>query len=198
MPERRQQQDPLPERIFRRDFRDREVIAALDSMTVKEVCRSLSGPNDDGQPAVRRSFHEGQGYWKPGQGRPALASDDPAVMQAVGRCAAYQARLKFGTHVPLVLKAHPRECAWCDYPLAELLKACDWATVTSRFVVAERLMWRQFPGQPDPKERGLFYERPGPDAGSYLNDTWAAFWAMDPADREARIAAAMYPTEVTA
>lgn len=197
MPERRQV-DALPDRIFRRDFRDREVVAALDSMTVKEVCRSLAGPHDDGNPAVRRTFSEGQGYWSPGQGGPALASDDPAVMQAVGRCAAYQARLKFGTSVPILLKAHPRECAWCDYPLAELLKACDWATVASRYVLAERLVWRQYPDAESPHERGAFYERSGDTAGTYLNEAWAAFWAMDPVDREARIAAAMHPTEVTA
>ena len=196
MPER-QRTDPLPERIFRRDFRDREVIAALDSMTVREVIRALASPTDDGQPAVRRTFHEGQGYWRPGQGRPALASDDPAVMQAVGRCAAYQARLKFGTIVPLVLKAHPRTCAWCDYPLAELLKACDWATVTSRSVQSERLVWRQYPDAERPADRGQFYERAGDEAGTYLNEAWAALWAMDPADRETRIAAAMYPDEVT-
>lgn len=197
MPERRQQ-DALPERIHRRDFRDREVVAALDSMTVEEVQRSLYSPKDDGTPAVRRTFSEGQGYWKPGQGRPALASDDPAVMQAVGRCAAYQARLKFGTHVPMVLKAHPRTCAWCDYPLAELLKACDWATVSSRYVLAERLVWRQYPEAAEPRDRGLFYERPGKHAGTYLNEAWSAFWAMEPADRETRIAAAMYPEEVPA
>lgn len=197
MPERRQQ-EPLPDRIFRRDFRDREVVAALDSMTVKEVVRALSSTTDDGQPAVRRTFSEGQGYWTPGQGRPALASDDPAVMQAVGRCAAYQARLKFGTTVPLVLKAHPRPCAWCDYPLAELLKACDWATVASRYVLAERLVWRQYPNAEAPRDRGLFYERAGAAAGTHLNEAWATFWAMEPADREARIAAAMYPEEVLA
>lgn len=188
----------LDTRIIQRWFDDREVRAALDGLTVEQVTHLLSGnDHDHGQPFRYRTFAEGQGYWKPGQGRPALASDDPAVMQAVGRCAAYQARLKFGTHVPLVLKAHPRECAWCDYPLAELLKACDWATVASRFLITERLTWFQRPSAEKPAERGPAYHRPGKGA-EYLNDTWAAFWAMEPADREARIAAAMYPTEVPA
>lgn len=188
----------LDTRIIQRWFDDREVRAALDVLTVEQVCHLLSGnDHDHGQPNRYRTFAEGQGYWQRGQGRPALASDDPAVMQAVGRCAAYQARLKFGTHVPLVLKAHPRECAWCDYPLAELLKACDWATVTSRFLVTEELVWFQRPAADKPTERGASYHRAGL-GGEYLNDAWAVFWALEPADREERIAAAMYPTEVAA
>lgn len=190
--------ESLDTRIVQRWFDDREVRAALDTLTVDQVCHLLAGNDfDHGQPNRYRTFSEGQGYWRPGQGRPALASDDPAVMQAVGRCAAYQARLKFGTHVPLVLKAHPRECAWCDYPLAELLKACDWATVTSRFLITEELVWFQRPGADKPSERGSSYHRSGLGA-VYLNDAWATFWALDPTGREARITAAMYPTEVLA
>jgi hypothetical protein len=186
----------LDTRIVQRWFDDREVRAALDSLTVDMVVAQLSGDEDDhGQPTLRRTFAEGQGYWRPGDGRPALADDDPAVMQAVGRCAAYQARLKLG-HIPLILAAHPRRCAWCDYPLAELLRACDWATITSRFLVTERLVWRQHPGRPHPHQ-GAIYERGGMQA-TYLNDAWAAFWAMDPADREERIAAAAYPEGVPA
>lgn len=188
----------LDTRIVQRWFDDREVRTALDNLSVEQVCHLLAGnDHDHGQPNRYRTFAEGQGYWRPGDGRPPLADPDPAVMQAIGRCAAYQARLKFGTHVPLVLKAHPRECAWCDYPLAELLKACDWATVTSRFLITEELVWFQQPAAETPLKRGPSYHRSGLGA-VYLNEAWAAFWALGPADREARIAAAMYPVEVPA
>lgn len=188
----------LDTRIMQRWFDDREVRAALDSITVDQVCAQLSAnEHDHGQPTVHRVFAEGLGYWRPGDGRPALASDEPAVVQALSRCAAYQSRLKFGTTMPLVLRAHPRPCAWCDYPLAELLRACDWATIASRFLVTERLTWRQYPGADKPSERGSAYHRAGRGA-EYVNETWAAFWKLDPADREAHIAAAMYPEEVAA
>jgi len=183
----------LDTRILQRWFDDREVRAALDGLTIEQVCHLLaSNDHDHGQPSRYRTFAEGQGYWKPGDGRAALASDDPAVIQALGRCAAYQARLKFGTHVPLVIRSHPRECAWCDYPLAELLRACDWATVASRFLVTERLTWHQRPEADKPSERGSAYHRAGLGA-TYLNTTWAAFWKLDAAEREALTVAAQYP-----
>jgi hypothetical protein len=196
----------IADRIFDREFDRRDVREALDAMTIDAVCRAIANSRDDGMPLSRRVFAEGQGYWNLGDGRPVLtagdppvpvAIDDPAVAQAVGRCAAYQARLKFGTHVPIVIKAHPRPCRFCECRLADLLRVCDWATVTSRYLITERLVWRQFPYAENPAERGAIYERSGL-ATTYLNEAWASFWAVDPADREAIIAAEMYPEGVTA
>lgn len=175
-----------------REFARRDVMEALDAMTIDAVCRTLYSPSDDGEPTVTRVFAQGQGSWRIGDGRPTFADEDPAVMQAIGRCAAYRVRLKMPGVMPLVAAAHPKACAWCEYPVAELLRACDWATVTARYVVTERLTWRQYPNHPDPRERGQSYHRGGRD-DVYLNDAWAAFWALDAAAREARIAAAQYP-----
>lgn len=193
MPGPRESRTPIEERILRRDFGDREVIEALDSMNLDAVCRALSSPSDDGWPVVRRTFARGQGGWVEGDGRPALADDDPAVMQAIGRCAAWRLRAKLPGPLLLDSAAHPRPCGWCEYPVAELLRACDWATITSRYVVAEFLQWWQYP-HADIGKKGLAYHRQGTD-GVYLNERWAAFWALPTDERTRRIAAAQYPTE---
>lgn len=181
----------IEDRIMARDFGDREVVEALDAMSIEAVCRALYSPADDGQPFTERTFAEGQGSWHVGDGRPGLADDDPAVMQALGRCAAYQVRRKLPGLMPLVAKAHPGECAWCGYPVAEMIRACDWAVVTSRYLATERLSWLQWP-LAKPGDRGVSYSRSG-QSGVYVNGAHAAFWELCPDVREARIQAAQYP-----
>lgn len=191
MPASTAQRPPLADRIFTRDFGDREVLEALDAISIEGVTRALYGPNDDGTPTVHRTFAKGAGSWDFGVERPSLADDDPAVMQAIGRCAAYRLRLKLPGVMPLVAPAHPRECAWCELPMAELLRACDWATVTSRYVVTERLTWHQYP-EAAPGDRGLAYHRSG-RSGVCLDTRHADFWSLPDDEREARVAAAQYP-----
>jgi hypothetical protein len=125
-------------------------------------------------------YAEGQGYWRVGDGHPALADDDPAVMQAIGRCAA--SRVRWGEGVIRLGSVHPEPCGWCSYPLRELLRGLDWALYMSRLVTTERLVWR------------------GRDRTEYVrvvrSEEWdnprhAAFWALPAAEREARILAAV-------
>lgn len=181
----------IEDRIFGREFNRRDVVEALDAMTIDAVCRALYNTTDQGQPSVIRTMAQGQGGWVMGDGRPSLADDDPAVMQAIGRCAAYRVRVKLPGIMPLVAKAHPTECAWCAYPVAELLRACDWATVTSRYVITERLTWHQYPDE-QPGKRGLSYSRGGLD-DRYLNEAWAEFHALPADQRMDLVTAAQYP-----
>jgi hypothetical protein len=181
---------PLEQRIAERHFDDPEVVEALDGMTIEAVCRTLAGPYDDGQPSSYRHFAEGSGGWLAGDPRPGLADDDPAVMQAIGRCAAYRIRLKLPPMV-FVAASHPRDCAWCSYPVAELLRVCDWATITARLLVTEDLTWWRWPLE-DVGRRDLSYHRAGL-GDVYLEPAHAAFWALPRADREARTVAAQYP-----
>lgn len=171
--------EPVESRIFRRRFRDREVVEALDGMDLESVLDAL------GDPVIREWYAEPKGHWRQGDGRPALADDDPAVMQAVGRCAA--SRIRGDVTIPP--SVHPRPCAWCDYPVPELLRACDWATWHSRYLLSESLTWKN--------DMGQTYVRSG-RSSVYLNPTWAAFWARPVEARRALIAAAQYPGEAAA
>lgn len=179
MPSR--ESEPLESRIFRRRFRDREVIETLDGMELRDAIAMLGEPG----PVVREWYAEPKGYWRQGDGRPALADDDPAVMQAMGRCSASRIRSAF----PIPSSIHPEACAWCDYPVAELLRACDWATWQSRYLTSESLTWSN--------DMGQTYVRAGRSA-VYCNPTWARFWTMPDHDRQRAIAAAQYPTEAAA
>lgn len=173
--------EPVESRIFRRRFRDRDVIESLDGMDLDAVWSALDKP----RPLVTLIHARPQGYWSPGRPRPALADDDPAVMQAVGRCAS--SRVVWDKDHPFVIDlttVHPRRCAWCDYPSEELLMACDWATVTSRFVLSEVITWSN--------DMGQTYTRSG-RADEYDNPAWRAFWALPDQARSARIRAAQYP-----
>ena len=171
----------LAERIRARRFGDDDVRNGLDEMAFAAVERTL-GPAD----AVQTYHAPGTGRWRQGDGRPSLADDDPAVMQAIGRCAAYRVRRdhRTGDVFPLDVSAvHPEPCAWCDYPLTELLIACDWATFASRYVITEQATWRN--------ADGLEYHRAA-RSDVYDNPRWRDFWALPTFDRERRISAAMY------
>lgn len=184
----------LPERIHRRDFGDREVIEALDDMSVDAIRMALASPFRDGGADVDDIEHAtGSGLWTDGQpGRPVFADDDPAVMQAIARCAAYQVRMKLDEPPRFVLRAHPAECAWCGIPLEEMLRACDWSVVMSRFVIVHLATWFQFP-ENQPGHRGLTYRRSGPLEGTYRAARYADFWALPADQREPLVRAAMYP-----
>jgi hypothetical protein len=165
-----------------RQFDDRDVRDALDELDTAALY-SL------GLPEVVQVFQQPLGrHWRQGDGRPTLAFDEPAVMQAIGRCASHRSR-----HPDLPPEGwsgiHPQPCEWCDYPLAELLAGCEWAIWHSRYLLVEMLIWRQSADGPG---RHITYERPGV-AGSYTEPAWRDFWALEPGVRRAMIEAAMYP-----
>lgn len=174
---------PVEERAVSRRFTDAEVVAYLDALTLEAVCGLI------GEPGVRTAYADGCGYWRPGDGRPALADDDPAVMQAIGRCAAHRARASLPTRLPALLAAHPRPCEWCEYPAEELLRACDWASWQSRYAVSEILEWAN--------QDGVVYTRSGP-TGWYGNPAHRRFWDLPASRREQLVRAAQYPTEAAA
>jgi len=142
-----------------------------------------------GQPVVHTTYQQPIGrHWAQGDGRPALADEDPAVMQAIGRCAASRVRSPVPSLSPG--RIHPAPCGWCGYPLDALLAACDWATWRSLCIVAETLTWYE-----DPSKRsgaGGEYHREG-RPGGYTAPAWVDLWALPRDERAARVAAAMYP-----
>lgn len=130
-------------------------------------------------------------HWRPGDERPVYADDDPAVQQAIGRCAVARLHDATGDYPSLraaFIEAHPSECGWCDAPLEELLRVCDWATWQGRTQLGEWHIWRR------------------PDHGSYRR--WhhsgsrsarhAEFWALDKATRLALVRDVQYPVEAAA
>jgi hypothetical protein len=147
------------------------VAARLDRMDPDEVIGLF------GEPVRVTRYAEVLGHWRVGQPRPALADDDPAVMQAIGRCAATRIR-----DPRLVLASvHRASCGWCGFPLQELLAACDWAVVRSRYVVVDLMVWRG--------EDGSIYLRDTRRSGIYEEPAWSVFWALPAGERGRRIRA---------
>ncbi len=147
---------------------------ALDAMMNSTVVATL------GKPVIVKTYHEPLD-WRPGDKRPLLADDDPAVMQAIGRCLASRVR---GRLIPDTLGAiHPLGCGWDDYPKAELLSALGWAAWQSRFVVSRIQIWQ---GNADAGTKAPEYFR-GLAADYYENPRWAAFWALPSFERARRI-----------
>ena len=171
-------QERIDSKMDARRFDDPDVKTALDEMSERQLVAMFG--------ALERVVHYAQpfGNWKVGDGRPALADDDPAVIQAIGRCAAH--RVQGGYTLPD--GTHPKACAWCPYPKAQLLAACDWATYMSRYVVAEVLVWRK---GAEGSERHITYERGG-RSGVYESPRWADLWGLPPEQRATRIHAAQY------
>jgi hypothetical protein len=153
------------------DFSDKSR-DTLNAMSIAQVVASIGAPDEHVQYASVPG-------WKVGDGRPDLASDDPAVMQAMGRCAASRVRHKLPAMA--LERVHLSACGWCEYPLEEVLKACAWATMASRFVTADVLEWTNTEGRK--------YARPGTLTG-YQNNRWATFWALPIEERERQIKAA--------
>lgn len=160
------------DRIAARMFRDPDVLAVLDSLDEGSLRYRL------GDPWVRQAWE--RSGWDDRLPRPALASDDPAVMAAVGRCASWRSAGELGPLLPGWV--HPAPCGWCDMPLPEMLAACRWAVWASGHLESEHLVW----SGPD----GSAYVRPGrPEA--WEHPAWAAFAALSRDDRTAAVTAAV-------
>lgn len=110
-----------------------------------------------------------RGRWVPGDPRPGLADEDPAVNAAMARCAAARWR-RDRTFGDLARTAqHDARCGWCDYPTVELLRALDWSDHYARLIEAESYIWRRGHGA---------YRRDSGRAGTYENPAWATFAAL--------------------
>lgn len=161
-----------------RDFRTstkagKALIANLDTMAYADLVDEL-GPPD----RVTVSMRGGGPGWDEGQEQPALASDDPATVQAMARCLTWRAATR--SHLPLVRLVagiHPRPCLWCDYPTDELRAAVDWAGWRSSLVETEYATWRG--------AYGTHYDRTTPQQGTYAHPAWAAFFSQVPDRAEA-------------
>lgn len=162
----------VDERIAARMFRDPDVLAVLDGMDEDSLRYRL------GQPYVRTTWERSD--WDDHDPRPALASDDPAVMCAIGRCASWRAAERLGPILPG--HVHPKPCGWCEYPLDELLRALSWSTWASGHMQSEALIWEG----PD----GSTYTRPGRPE-TWTNPAWAAFAALAPWERTTRVLGAV-------
>lgn len=164
----------IESRIEDRAFDDPEVRTVLDRLSLEALQDRL------GNPRVVTRYAQADG-WTPGEGRPLLADDDPVVMQRIGRCAASRIRERIDGLTMRSHAIHPDRCDWCEYPLEMLLAACAWAVWSSRYVVAEILVWRQEEGS------SVTYERSSNRSGVYENPTWSDFWNLAKRERRYRI-----------
>lgn len=161
----------------------RELVARLDAMDFAELFIELGEPD-----TMTTVMREGGTEWRPGDPRPALATEDVAAVQAMARCLAWRASAR--VDVKALSGIHPRSCAWCDYPTSEVLGAVDWAGWNSCLVEIQYSTWRG--------SFGSHYDRGTPAQGTYTNLRWAAFFgnvpSRDEAGRQRRglIEAAMY------
>jgi len=170
------------------------VVAKLDRMTDNEVFGLLGNCRE-----VRRYFEASPGIrddgtlgplWKVGDGRPLLASDEPAVIAALGHCAS--ARRRFPKADIPVTENHPTVCGWCEptpdgrggtapaYPLRELEKAIAHGLYFSRLVKDHLLVW-------DGSDGGT-YVRTGPEDGRCQSEAWEAFAGLSATDQKRRVA----------
>lgn len=170
----------LDAKLEARDFSDPDVLDVLAAMDVDQLIREL------GEPMTHTEYAKAEG-WKVGDGRPTapegkrpLASDDPAVMQSIARCAAARTRRR----LPIALfldNVHPTTCDWCDYPLPELLRACAWSVHQSGYIVGDVLIW-------EGKDHSLYSRSTG--TTGYQNREYRTFWDLPVKERERRIEAA--------
>jgi hypothetical protein len=160
------------------------VTAALDRLSVAEVIAKL-GPCDreirryQEAPPVRLS-PDGplQTAWTVGDGRPALATDDPAEVVAMNLCVL--ARTPQIVRVVGVTNRHPGPCGWCDYPIAELHRAIAHATYFGRLLRDHLLIWDG--------EDGSLYVRAGEEDGRYQHQDWQAMAELHPGAQRQRVA----------
>lgn len=171
------------QKLGRREFDDPDVRKMLAGLDLSSLISRL------GQPIMVTRYAPTRGHWQQGEPLPAIRDEDPAVMQAIGRCAVYRQQHAVGLSFGSRLHELDR-CAWCAYPLPELLAACDWGVFRSRFVVQEFAVWYQ----DEVKSKGARYAL-ATRADVYENPTWAAFFTLPPAERRSRIEAAQYPEE---
>ena len=169
----------MPERIDpSRRFDDPDVRASLHKLDFTSLVDRL------GEPEIVTKYAQGLGNWKLGDGRPALADDDPAVMAAIGRCAASRVRWQWTPGLSGGGAVHPARCGWCDYPLPMLLTALEYATYINRLVVVEIALWRQSDAGPG---RYVTYKRSTGREG-YSSAAWSDFEALAPAVQRDRVA----------
>lgn len=159
------------------------VAAALDLLSTSEVVGML-GPSDRevrryAVPAPIRLSKDDpfEPVWKVGDGRPALATDDPAEVAAMNLCA-------IARSAPLVRTVgvtgrHPVRCGWCDYPLLELHRAIAHATYFARLVLDHLLVWVG--------DDGGIYLRPGNEHGRYQNQRWQDFAELHAGEQRRRV-----------
>lgn len=165
---------PLEERVEAREFDDPKVQQLLDALSVESIEYRL------GPPRVV-TVHATAPGWDQGSGQPSLASEDPAVMQAIGRCLA--SRSRFETPQLSAGAIHPRRCGWCDYPTEQLQAASSWAVWHSRYVISELLVWTN-------DERHVSYVREV-RSGEYGNPAWTEFFGLSRRERASRVERAM-------
>lgn len=157
-----------------RQFDDTDVRKVLDEVSYTGMVAKY------GLPVVSTHMTSADG-WSNGDGRPALADDDPAIMQAIGRCAA--ARVRWDDAPPLMTKGvHPAPCGWCEWPIEELLVACSWDVWKSGHIGSETMTWEG--------ANGSHYTRGGRH-DVFTSPTHAEFWATPRDAREARVQAAI-------
>lgn len=169
------------DKLRRRQFDDPDVAKVVSGMSVSALTEEL------GEPFYLRHHTPPRGSWLPGMERPGLASDDPAVTDAMGRCVVYRMQAKVGLSFGSDMHDE-RRCAWCDYPLDALLAACDHATWLAQYVESELLIWFQ----DQEKRKGQKLVRPGTASG-YQHPAWRDFWNLSAHDRQRRIRLSQYP-----
>lgn len=170
----------IEESLRKRDFEDDDLRKMLDKASVSDIIGMLGAPR-----WVKHVFQSTM-HWKPGDERPALASDDPAVMQGIGRCAASRVNEVSGIRTRFSIHDADR-CLWCDYPLDEMMRACEWAQYQAAYVEAELAVWYE----DQERMRGSRYTRQV--RGDYYSNTrYADFFARSVEDREAQITRGLY------
>ena len=169
--------------IDRRDLGKKGVAAYLDGLPIADVAALLDDPHHVTEYAAVPG-------WKVGDGKPDLADDDPATMQAMGRCLASRisgrraldlsdSTKALGDYLdPYAGAIHPKACGWCDLPVDELVKACAWAAWSAHYVVTRLDVWHGI--------HGSRYVRSHP-TGYYENPRHAEWWALDAFERATRI-----------
>jgi hypothetical protein len=155
-------------------FNDADVLDFLGEMDIDTLIERL------GEPLHQTEYAVAYG-WAVGDGRPALANDDPAVMQSIARCATSRVRHELPAISRLADKVHGSSCDWDIYPIDELLKAAAWSVHQSGFVISDLLVWHG--------KDGSVYVRPGGLSG-FQRREYRDFWALESKERERRIEAA--------
>ena len=177
-PPRTKGRTPVLDAIAARQWDAPGVRDHLDALSIDEVIAMV------GEPALATTYATAAG-WEPGDGRPELADEDPAVQQAIAYCAANRARrrlAKRGEVVPLggLGNIHPTTCAWCDSSDDELWAAVSWAVHASRFVVAEFAIWFG-------ATENMPYRRSTGRSGQYDAPRHRTFWGLPGKERAYQI-----------
>lgn len=170
---------PVDTMVQKRLFGNAKVREALDAMTEVELVYAIG----DADTVIER-YASAPG-WSPGDDRPELADDDPAVMAALARCAS--SRTRWG--VPAAIDfAHRDPCGWCDWPLEQLIAACSWSVWYSRDRTTSLNVWLRDPDA-SPSSTDTYWRQAG--ALGPTNPAYRAFDELPRRDRESRVLAAV-------